>query len=86
MTASPIAFEDAAPATVRSLTGDTIEVRPFFDKTAGRTVVQLSAAGFSVLLDNGSIPDFTTVVSTAAYLGEISNVAAGTPTPYGETA
>lgn len=82
MSASPVnAFADLPAATVKSLTGDTIEVRPYIDQATGRAVVQLSAAGFSVLLDNASVPGFNDIVTTAALCGEIVNVASGNPTP-----
>ncbi|MFI8890546.1 hypothetical protein [Streptomyces paradoxus] len=80
----PNSFADAPAATITSLTGDEIAVRPQYDPKTGRVVVQLAAAGFSVLLDNGAIPDLTRTVTTAAYLGETLNVAAGHPTPYGK--
>lgn len=86
MNASSTPFADARTARIQSLTGDEIEVRPCFDQTTGRTVVQLSSAGFSVLLDNVNVSLFVSVVKMAALLGEVANVAAGKPTPPVETA
>jgi hypothetical protein len=81
----PTSFADAPAATITSLTGDEIAVRPQYDPKTGRVVVQLAAAGFSVLLDNGAIPELTDKATIAAYLGETLNVAAGHPTPFGES-
>ncbi|MET9729309.1 hypothetical protein ABZZ79_01195 [Streptomyces sp. NPDC006458] len=86
MTAVPSnAFADASAATIRSLTGDEIAIRPMYDSKIGRVVVQLAAAGFSVLLDSSAIAELRDKVALAAYLGEVLNVVAGHPTPHPRT-
>jgi hypothetical protein len=73
------------PATkFADLDGQPITVRPIFDAGMGRNVVELVVNGTTVKLSNAAVPKFADVVTIAAYLGEIENVALGAETPASE--
>jgi hypothetical protein len=64
--------------------GREIKVRPLWDAGLGRAVIELVADGTTVRVSNAAVPAFVDGVTMAAFVGEMGNVAQGTPTPAGE--
>jgi len=63
--------------------GRAVTVRPVHDAGLGRNVVELVVHGATVRLSNATVPNFVDIVTMAAFLGEIENVATGNHTPAG---
>ncbi|MFJ9423460.1 hypothetical protein [Streptomyces sp. NPDC101249] len=78
------ASKNTRAANFTDVDGRPVTVRPIYDAGLGRNVVELVVHGATVRLSNGTVPKFVDMVTMAAFLGEIENVATGNRTPTGK--
>jgi hypothetical protein len=77
------ASKNTPAKTFTDIDGRAVTVRPLYDAGLGRNVVELVVHGATVRLSNATVPNFVDIVTMAAFLGEIENVATGNHTPAG---